>query len=128
MLNAADVGKYTPDAVPLPAERGIWFGEIPASATGEGIAITPYFDSPGMLASNTTLVQIRTRGSKNALTSLDITDEIRNLLHRRTHLTIGGIRIGLIKQESFSVLGTDGNGRHEFTQNFSLLGMRGQRI
>lgn len=127
MFDAASIGTYTAGQSPAPSERGIWFGGIPATV-GEGLALTQYLDVPGVLASNTTMVQVRTRGSKNYLTSTDITDQIRNLLHRRTHVNIGGHRIDLIEQTSFAYLGADANGRHEFTQNFSLRGIRGQRL
>lgn len=127
LVHAAGIAVWRPDGDYDPGQRGIWMMSLPPT-DGEGIAIAPYLDLPGKLATNATAVQFLTRGTKNATVGLDVTDELRDLLHRRKHVTVGGIRIDLITQTSFGPLGKDANGRHEFAQNFSLLGMRGRRV
>lgn len=127
-LHNAEVGTYQASGTyPVGTLRPIYLGDLP-SVSGEAIAVVPYLDVPGVLGSADLYVQIRTRGTTNMLEGLAVTDLIQGLFHRRTHVALGGHRFNLISQRSFSRLSPDGNGRYQFTQNFQLTGIRGNRI
>lgn len=124
MLAAAGAGVYRgPKAVYADTERGIVFSTMPPKPD-QAIAVTRYMDLPGILAINQVRVQVRSRVSADPFEGEELVDLIRDTLHRKTHVTLGGLRFNLIEQESFAPLGPDGNGRFEYSQNFTLTGNR----
>lgn len=124
MLKTAGAGSYNgPTTPPDEGARAIVFSFMPASPT-QAISLTRYLDVPGILAINQVRVQVHSRVGTDPLEGEDLVDLIRDTLHRKTHVTLGTLRFNLIEQESFAALGPDGNGRFEYTQNFTLTGNR----
>lgn len=128
LLDANGIGTYLPDGYP-PDSTGtaIVFAVTPAQPANV-ITLTKYLDLPGPLGSATTMVQIRTRTAGSPFAAADVTDRLRDLLHRRAHFTLGNARIDLCQMESFATLGVDENGRHLRSMNFAFRGLRGTRI
>lgn len=110
-------------------ENGIYTNE-------RGIVIAAFPDKPDEIISltrysttyvddeATTLIQIRYRMTGHPFAALELYDDLHDLLHRKTHLNFGGVRISRVMERSFSPMGTDKTGRSEFTHNFVFTGPR----
>lgn len=127
-LNDNGVGTYKETGYPANfTGTPIVFGDLP-HAPSRAIALAKYLDLPGMVASNVTMVQVKTRTSRDVLDAARLTDSIHDLLNRRAHAVLGGLHFDLIWQDSFATLGTDDNSRCIRSQNFAFRGIRGLRL
>lgn len=84
------------------------------------VTVTPYLDLASATQASHLLVQVRTRWS-DYLGGLALTDDIRDLFHDRRYVGLDGVVASRVTLDSFSPLGPDKSGRHEWTQNFRLL-------
>jgi hypothetical protein len=89
------------------------------------LALSSYADvNAGDTTLTATRIQIRTRVKSDPTEMTNQKDAIRNLLHRRSHVDFGAVRIGLILQISELPMGKDANGNWEWSQNFAFTGLR----
>lgn len=102
-----------------PDENPVTFG-VQHSQADTTVTVTTYLDVPTGTQAAHLYVQVRTR-SPGYLAGLALTDDIRTLLHNRRYVDLDGVTASKIRLDSFSPLGPDANGRHEWTQNFRLL-------
>lgn len=108
-----------PDEDFLDGENPITFGSQHPTAD-RTVTVTPYLDLPSGTQASYLLVQVRSRWS-DYLGGLALTDSIRDLLHDRRYVVLEGVTASRVTLDSFSPLGPDTGGRHEWTQNFRLL-------
>lgn len=123
LLDQAGLAAYREDGAYAAGETPVTFGAQHPTADA-CVTLTDYSD----LADTATIVsrlnvQARTR-HPNFLDGRDLVDGIRETLHRRTHVHLGQVLIGEIRLESFTPLGRDDRGRFEWSQNFTLTGLR----
>lgn len=116
------VGVYSPGAV-IPSDAvAIGTGEFPG-AFDRAIAVTYYTDDRRPdLALARTFVQVRVR-HPDYLGGLDLKGGVGKL-HRMTHVRLGQVEIGEIRQVSSGTLPDDSAGRKQWSTNFQLTGLR----
>lgn len=123
LLADNDIGVYKPAGYAT-SDVGIVFGAWPKTPA-TAIKLNAYDEviRAGMVTD--LYVQVATRVSKSYLDALDATDQLRDLLHRRSHFPLGDVTIGLCVRTSLMDLGRDTtNDLYEHTSNFRLTGLR----
>lgn len=109
-----------------PGENPVTFGrQHPTADTC--VAVTPYLDNPQAAHVTFTHVQVRTR-CPDYLDGLALVDSIRDLMHDRRYVDLGGVVVSRLRLYSFIPMGPDENGRHEWSQNFQLMGARAPQL
>lgn len=117
LLDAAGLGVYRTDGVYADAETGIFLHRMP-EGPDKAYAITPYPVEDTGLSDVIDGVQIRMRAGPDPREVLDMADAVRDLLHMREALVVGGVRLSLIWRDSQAPMGQDQHGREELTSNY----------
>lgn len=116
-LAAEGLGIYRPDGVYADGEVGIFLHRMP-EGPDRAYAITPYPVEDTGLSDVTDGLQIRMRAGPDPRELLDMADAVRDLLHMREALVVGGVRLSLIWRDSQAPMGQDEHGREELTSNY----------
>lgn len=117
LLDSAGLGVFRPDGVYEDDEVGIFLHRMP-EAPDKAYAITPYPVEDTGLTDVTDGLQIRMRAGPDPRELLDMADAVRDLLHMREGLVVGGVRLSLIWRDSQAPMGQDEHGREEISSNY----------
>ncbi len=123
LLNDTGLGTYRETGAYTAAETAIVFGKLP-STPNQIICLTPYGPTDDTTITVVTqMIQIRVR-AKTFTDVVNLTEQIRDLLHRHPPVTLGTARVSSIARRSAAYMGVDTNGLHEYSSNFRFIGSR----
>ena len=123
ILHEKGVAVYRESTPYVAGEIPITFGALHPTAD-ICVALTVYGDPPSPdVPLADVRIQARTR-HPNYLDGLKLVDRVRTALHRQTHIDLDGVRVGQVLQISSGPLGRDEAGRHEWSQNLRITGLR----
>jgi Bacteriophage minor capsid protein len=120
---------HDPDGVLEPygsGETAIILGAMPPEPE-RVVLISPYPVSSDTGQDNVIMgIQVRVRAGSDPRDAIDLEDAIYDLLHGKTHLTLGGVDVVQILRQSSTSLGQarDQSARWERSSNYYLWAMR----
>lgn len=129
LLQAAGVGAWQPTGVyPTGAVRPIFMRAVPAKP--DRIITVSHYPGHSVFGADDTVegIQVRNRGpADDPRPADDDADAIRAALDGLEHVDVGGVHVSLIRWQSGSSMGQDGNRRWEMSQNFYVYTARVRR-
>lgn len=117
LMESAGLGVYRPDGVYEDGEVGIFLHRLP-EAPDKAYALTPYPVQDTGLTDVIDGVQIRMRAGPDPREVSDMADAVRDLLHGRGDVVLGGVRVSLIWRQSQAPMGQDEHGREQIASNY----------
>lgn len=117
LLESAGLGFYRPDGVYQDDEVGIYLHRLP-EGPDKAYALTPYSVQDTGQTDVIDGVQIRMRAGPDPREVSDMADAVRDALHGREDVVLGGVRVSLIWRQSQAPMGQDVHGREEISSNY----------
>lgn len=119
MFEAAGLGVFDVSTVFGPEDVGIFIGLTP-DKPDRAITLMTYPVEDGGKTTVITGLQIRFRGTRDTREIENLSDQVYNLLHYKSHYVVNNIHVELSWRQSGAWMGQDGNQRVERVENYYL--------
>lgn len=124
-LAAENVGSWNPTGVYTSSQVGIFIATMPP-APDRCIVLTDYDPAGGISGGDVTpRLQVRCRGSEHdPISVIALKDAVREAIEGLDAIAFGTVTVSGINHLSGTPMGIDANGRHERSDNYTILARR----